>query len=134
MRVFACPIIASRAIFVEGESYPALETLDLSYNSLTPAACIWTYAILGPRKKDAEDYDRSIKQSKVSLKPAIFEGQAPFDVVLDANKDFSYADVAQALKAAQFDPSSTDYLFILRYGDRTHFIGCLDHGGRHRYD
>lgn len=36
--------------------------------------------------------------------------------MLDANKDFSYADVAQALKAAQFDPSSTDYLFILRYG------------------
>ena len=105
-----------KSVFVEGESYPALETLDLSYNSLTPAACIWTYAILGPRKKDAEDYDRSIKQSKVSLKPAIFEGQAPFDVVLDANKDFSYADVAQALKTAQFDPSSTDYLFILRYG------------------
>ena len=105
------------SIFAEGQSYPALESLDLSYNSLTPAACIWTYAILGPKKKDANDYDRSIKQSNVSLKPAIFEGQAPFEVTLDRRKDFSYADVAQALKAAQFDPSSSDYLFFLKDGN-----------------
>lgn len=105
------------SVFAEGQSYPALESLDLSYNSLTPAACIWTYAILGPKKKDDNDYDRSIKQSNVSLKSAIFEGQAPFEVTLDKRKDFSYADVAQALKAAQFDPSSSDYLFFLKDGN-----------------
>lgn len=100
-------------VFEEGQSYPELESLDLSYNSLTPASVLWAYAILGPAKKDAEDYDRSIKQSKVTLTAEMFAGQVPFTVTLDQQGNYSYADIAAALRAAQFDPSDPSYLAAL---------------------
>lgn len=101
------------SVFEEGQRYPELETLDLSYNSLTPAAVLWTYAILGPTKKDADDYDRSVKQSKLSFSQEIFAGQQPFTVTLDQQGNFSYADLAEALKAAKFDSSDPSFLSAL---------------------
>lgn len=101
------------SVFEEGQSYPLLESLDLSYNSLTPAAVLWAYAILGPTKKDANDYDRSIKQSKLVFETDIFAGQAPFTVTLDQQGNYSYADIATALKAARFDPSDPSFLSAL---------------------
>lgn len=81
-------------VFVEGQTYPVLESLDLSYNQLTPAGFAWIYAIVG---------EKAGKSPKLKLKHNVFVGQRPFAVTLDKDDNYSYKAVVDALTAAGFD-------------------------------